>query len=56
VRIHKSEIIHVHDAVATINNMRWPAYRKRKFLYVLDRSLSAQRIVRKLSDDENALR
>jgi hypothetical protein len=26
---HKLEVIHMHDAVATINNTKWPAYRKR---------------------------
>ncbi len=28
-RTHKLEVIHMHDAVATINNTQWPAYRKR---------------------------
>ncbi len=28
-RTHKLEVIHMHDAVATINNTKWPAYRKR---------------------------
>jgi hypothetical protein len=28
-RTHKLEAIHMHDAVATINNTKWPAYRKR---------------------------
>lgn len=28
-RTHKSEVIHMHDFVATINNTKWPAYRKR---------------------------
>ncbi len=29
VRTHKSEVIHMHDSVVTINNTNWPAYRKR---------------------------
>ena len=28
-RTHKLEVIHMYDAVATINNTQWPAYRKR---------------------------
>jgi hypothetical protein len=28
-RTHKLEVINMHDAVATINNTKWPAYRKR---------------------------
>lgn len=29
LRTHKLEVIHMHDAVATINNTKWPAYRRR---------------------------
>ncbi len=29
VRIHKLEVIRMHDSVVTINNTSWPAYRKR---------------------------
>jgi hypothetical protein len=29
LRAHKLEVIHMHDAVVTINNTKWPAYRKR---------------------------
>ena len=29
VRIHKLEVTQMHDAVVTINNTHWPAYRKR---------------------------
>ncbi len=29
VRTHKLEVTQMHDAVATINNTQWPAYRKR---------------------------
>jgi hypothetical protein len=29
VRTHKLEVIQMHDAVVTINNTHWPAYRKR---------------------------
>jgi hypothetical protein len=29
LRPHKIEVIHMHDFVATINNTKWPAYRKR---------------------------
>ncbi len=28
-RTHKLEVIHMYDAVATINNTKWPAYRNR---------------------------
>ena len=29
VQAYKLEVIHMHDSVVTINNTKWPAYRKR---------------------------
>ncbi len=34
VRTHKLEVPDMHDAVATINNTQWPAYRKRNGMLV----------------------
>src|SRR5947209_5543280 len=41
MRTHKLEVIHMHDAVATINNTKWPAYRKRNGTLVDLRVLDA---------------